>query len=223
MSDCVQDASGDFYPPISEAWKPIAGYEGWYEVSNRGRVRSLDRTVIGRWGPYLVRGRTLAPPARESGHLSVGLYKNGPSRRHLVHRLVLEAFVGPAPEGMVTCHNNGDPSDNRIENLRWDTQSANQFDSVRHGTHAMVSRATCLNCGASLRMRPNGVRKCFACDESRTRDRDRLIRDACLALGLTQREYRRRYGSSRDTARAIAEATPETAATVYAAIKGEQA
>lgn len=52
----------------------------------------------------------------------------------LVHRLVLEAFVGPCPAGMEGCHNNGCPSDNRLQNLRWDTRLANNADKIRHGT-----------------------------------------------------------------------------------------
>lgn len=55
-------------------------------------------------------------------------------RKYRVHRLVLEAFVGPCPPGMECCHNNGNPADNRLENLRWDTRSANCLDAVQHGT-----------------------------------------------------------------------------------------
>jgi hypothetical protein len=51
-----------------------------------------------------------------------------------VHALVLEAFVGPRPEGFDACHNNGNKTDNRLENLRWDTKSANSLDKRRHGT-----------------------------------------------------------------------------------------
>jgi len=67
---------------------------------------------------------------------------NGYSRVHLglgnkksIHRLVLETFVGPCPENMECCHNNGDKSDNRVENLRWDTKSNNSKDDIRHGIH----------------------------------------------------------------------------------------
>ena len=60
-----------------------------------------------------------------------------------IHRLVLEAFVGPCPEGMETCHNNGVRTDNRLENLRWDTSSANNDDIVKHGRHWLASRSHC--------------------------------------------------------------------------------
>lgn len=59
-----------------------------------------------------------------------------------VHRLVLEAFVGPAPEGMEGCHNNGDPWDNRLENLRWDTHQANMADAAAHGTFVLPPHRT---------------------------------------------------------------------------------
>jgi len=52
-----------------------------------------------------------------------------------VHRLVLEAFIGPAPKGTICCHNDGDPTNNRLENLRWDTHSSNTRDAIRHGTY----------------------------------------------------------------------------------------
>lgn len=123
---------------MHEAWKPVVGYEGAYEVSTLGRVRSLDRlmTVAHRGGKYVKPGRVLVPklsthkPARHT----VELYRAGKGRWFSVHRLVLEAFVGPCPEGMVACHNDGDPANNALVNLRWDTQKANAADSVRHGT-----------------------------------------------------------------------------------------
>ena len=68
------------------------------------------------------------------GYLRLHLQKNGRRYDVMVHRLVLEAFVGPCPKGMECCHNNGDTSDNRLRNLRWDTRSSNAKDAFRHGT-----------------------------------------------------------------------------------------
>lgn len=74
------------------------------------------------------------PWANSKGYLRVGPSVNGKRLRFSVHRLVLEAFVGPCPDGMEGCHNDGDKSNNRPSNLRWDTQSANSFDNIyRHG------------------------------------------------------------------------------------------
>lgn len=123
-----------------EIWLPILGYEGAYEVSNQGRVRSLDR-LDSRGRSRHASLRSLQ--AMRSGHLRVVVCKDGRRLTFQVHRLVLEAFIGPRPDGMEACHLNDDPSDNRVENLRWDTRSANVLDSVRNGTHHMASRTHC--------------------------------------------------------------------------------
>lgn len=124
----------------AEKWIPIAGYEGSYEVSNTGVVRSIARLdAIGR--PKAE--KNLRPDPRPSGHLRVTLCQNSKTRRFWVHRLVLEAFVGPRPEGMEACHNDGDPMNNNVLNLRWDTKSANAQDRVRHGTDWHARRTHC--------------------------------------------------------------------------------
>ncbi|MDV2474211.1 hypothetical protein F8M49_29970 [Rhodococcus zopfii] len=128
---------------MSEEWRAAVGWEGLYEVSDAGRVRSLDRAVEQRNGRiYPVRGRTLKPAAVKQ-HLVVGLCRNGIQSNTKVHRLVLEAFAGPAPTGMVCCHNNGDGTDNRLENLRWDTLSSNSQDTVRHGANRNANKTHC--------------------------------------------------------------------------------
>ena len=63
-----------------------------------------------------------------SGYLAVTLWRKGQQNTKYVHRLVLEAFVGPCPPGMEACHNNSNPADNRLSNLRWDTRQANHKD-----------------------------------------------------------------------------------------------
>lgn len=123
-----------------ERWLPVTGYEGVYEVSDAGRIRSLARLDA--------RGRrrsakVLSPRKTSRDHLSVALYANGTRRDAQLHHLVLEAFVGPRPAGMEGCHWNDDPADNRLRNLRWDTRSANVRDSVRNGTHHMARRTNC--------------------------------------------------------------------------------
>lgn len=119
-----------------ETWKAVPGYEGVYEVSDQGRVRSLDRYVQCSGpvkGAYvsLKKGRLLRPGPSNYGHLSVVL---GRRQTRMVHDLVLRAFVGCPPAKHECCHNNGAPSDNRLENLRWGTRSENILDAVKHGT-----------------------------------------------------------------------------------------
>lgn len=124
---------------MNENWRPVPGYSA-YEVSDLGRVRSVSR--IDAAGKRR-RGRMRSLTTMHSGHLSVTLRGEEGRRRFLVHHLVLMAFVGPRPVGMEACHWNDKPSDNRLVNLRWDTRSANQLDSVRNGTHHVARRTHC--------------------------------------------------------------------------------
>lgn len=109
-----------------ERWLPIRGFEGRYEVSDQGRVRSLDHFVRivrhGVEGERLVRGRVLKPGPNGSGHVTVALGK-GNSRQ--VHQLVLETFVGPCPTGQESLHRNHVPNDNQLGNLFYGTRGEN--------------------------------------------------------------------------------------------------
>ena len=130
--------------PTPEQWRPVVGWEGLYEVSNHGNVRSLDRVVPHyRAGTRLHRGKVLSPAKITTGHLRVLLSKDGKPRGLLVHRLVLEAFVGSPQDGQVACHWNDIPDDNRLENLRWDSLSENQRDRIRNGIQHNVNKTHC--------------------------------------------------------------------------------
>lgn len=122
-----------------EVWKDVPGFEGRYQVSDQGRVRSVDRVVqsINRYTrqPFdrHLKGKILKPGRFTStGHVSVVLGHK--ARGSPVHTLVMLAFVGPCPERMEVCHNNGIASDNRLTNLRYDTRSENIKDIVRQST-----------------------------------------------------------------------------------------
>jgi hypothetical protein len=149
-----------------EVWAPVVGYEGIYEVSSFGRVRSLDR-VDSRG--HARRGRIIRQASTKSGHLSLGLHRDGEARTALVHRVVARAFLGEPPEGTECCHADGDPENNNVENLRWDSRSANLRDAVKHGTHHATLKRECPR-GHPLE-RPNlvlstlkrGWRSCLAC------------------------------------------------------------
>lgn len=120
---------------IVENWKPVVGFDGLYEVSDLGNVRSMGRLVpYPNSRPRRLVGRTLRPARNvESGYPFVNLRRNGRQRIVCVHTLVLEAFVGPRPEGMECCHWDGNPENNRLDNLRWDTHIANKADDRRNG------------------------------------------------------------------------------------------
>jgi len=121
---------------MEEIWKDILGYEGKYQVSNMGRVKSLSREIHsnnqnGEF-TWISKERILQPGKHDEGyHLSVVLHN--PKRTQMVHQLVMLAFVGPPPEGMCVLHTNGDATDNRLESLRYDTQSENIYDVYRQG------------------------------------------------------------------------------------------
>lgn len=109
-----------------ERWKDIAGYEGYYQVSNRGRIRSLDRLVHykdGRKANY--KGRLVAVNSRPNGYLKANLYKNHTMKNVSVHRLVAEAFI-PNPEGHPEInHKDEVKTNNDVSNLEWCTSSYN--------------------------------------------------------------------------------------------------
>lgn len=161
---------------MSETWKPVPDYEGWYEVSDLGRVRSVDRVATNRPGVVIrCRGVLLRPRVNTTGYLEVTLQRNG-TRRHVgIHRLVLAAFVGPCPEGMEGCHGDGDKENNAVSNLRWDTRSANTYDKIRHGKHPHASKTHCKNGHPFDELNtyhiPSGGRQCRACRNARKRSR----------------------------------------------------
>lgn len=106
-----------------EQWRDVIGFEDLYEVSDHGNVRSkktgkFKNTTIGKNDPrpYL------------------GLWKNNKVKMCRPHKLVMEAFVGIKPKGMECCHFDGNPQNNHLNNLRWDTPKNNHADKVRHGT-----------------------------------------------------------------------------------------
>jgi len=103
-------------------WKNVVGFEGLYEVSNHGEIRSkktgqIKKQTIGKDGrPYC------------------GLWVNNKQKIIRPHKLVLEAFVGEKPKGMECCHNDGNHQNNNLNNLRWDTPKNNHADKLKHGT-----------------------------------------------------------------------------------------
>lgn len=151
---------------MTEVWKAIAGFEGSYEVSNLGQVRSLDRTIecVGRWGSVTkrLRGRVLRPGPRPSGHLTVVL--GGHS--HNVHTLVLEAFTGPRPSPAHEArHLDGHEQNNRSSNLEWSTKTRNRQDRKYHHRRPWTYKlfpAEVLQIKTALATKRRGVRTALA-------------------------------------------------------------
>lgn len=120
-----------------EIWKTVP-YAPLYQVSNLGNVRSLTRTFQRNGHKVTWPGRTINPwkcwhngrPLRAK----VSLRADGRTIQKFLHHLVLETFVGPRPEGLQGCHNDGNPFNNALSNLRWDSMQANIDDMAFHGT-----------------------------------------------------------------------------------------
>ena len=117
---------------MEDNFRPTEGYPG-YRVSSSGEVQSCW-VRRGRVALQSDSWRTLKPIYRRR-YLTVNLTRgSGSKTSRSIHSLVLEAFVGPRPQGMVCCHADGDPANNDLSNLRWDTHQANCDDKLRHGT-----------------------------------------------------------------------------------------
>lgn len=118
----------------NEIWKDIIGYEGKYQVSNKGNVRSLDRVIEysdGRKSRH--RGRQLKHLTCKEGYLKVNLWKNNKMEKSLIHTLVAKHFLqGDYKDGYVVNHIDFDKTNNKVENLEWVTQ----YDNVHHTDRA---------------------------------------------------------------------------------------
>lgn len=104
-------------------WKAIPGFEGHYEASASGRIRSIKKIPL-----------ILKELKHTGGYRRVCLWVNGKDYQFFVHKLILLTFAGPRPVGCQACHADGDKKNNGAFNLRWDTPSANQKDREQHGT-----------------------------------------------------------------------------------------
>jgi hypothetical protein len=130
---------------MNERWLPVTGWEGLYEVSDQGRVRSLDRHVEmqdTRWGGVReriffgkIRALTWTTPNHGGApYLTVTFKTPERNENHRVHRLVLEAFISACPRGHEGAHDDGDTANNKLSNLSWKTPVENAQDKLRHGT-----------------------------------------------------------------------------------------
>jgi hypothetical protein len=194
---------------IDEQWRDIPGYEGIYRISDQGRI--LSRARIDSRGHHraevLLSPRLSGPQGKQ--YLAVALFGAGNGVQRKLHRLVLESFAGPCPEGAEGCHNNGDKLDNRLCNLRWDTPSANNQDKRTHGTHNQVNKTHCPrgheytldNCYDPAMKH----RRCITCVREKAREQhyrkmaDPILHERELARQAAKRERARARKQAKDS------------------------
>ena len=129
---------------MCEVWKPVPDYEGYYEASSLGRVRSVDREIAQESYVRLMRGRVLKQAIRPDGYRVVAFSRENVRVNRLVHQIVCETFHGRRPKTMNhTRHLNGDRGDNSPENLAWGTGSENAIDTIAHGRNKKLQNTEC--------------------------------------------------------------------------------
>lgn len=133
---------------MEEEWRPILGFEGYYDVSNIGRVRTVERAytcnhLYAGEAHRMARGglKKVSIAKKKYPRCYVNLQKHGKGYTKLVPRLVAEAFIGPIPKGMHVAHNDGDPTNNVVSNLRIATILENAKDKRLHGTQPMGEKS----------------------------------------------------------------------------------
>lgn len=161
-----------------ENWKPVVGYEESYEVSDLGNVRTTNgRLVKDSWGNLkATESVEVKKTTNSKGYKVVALNYLGKRKMKKVHRLVACAFLGEPPPGKdLVCHNDGNPGNNILSNLRWDDHSENNKDKRKHGTNPELNKTHCPNGHIleSPNLRPFnaklGKRCCLACARARAR------------------------------------------------------
>lgn len=116
-----------------EVWVDVPDYEGHYQVSNLGRVRSLDRIVIHKNGTkHFKEGQIQKLQDNGNGRLYKQMKRDGTHKNYYISRIVMLAFVGERPKGYAICHNDGDMTNNNLFNLRYDTYLENNIDQFRN-------------------------------------------------------------------------------------------
>lgn len=166
-----------------EEWRAVIGFEGLYEVSNFGRVRSLNRTLSDgrRW-----KGQPIKTYANsKAGHQSVKLSRGGSDYQHRqVHRMVAEAFIPNPNDFPVVRHLDDVPTNNQVSNLAWGTYSDNLYDAIRNGNrlYEFATKVACKNGHEyteenSFFRKDRRARECRQCMRDRSNKRYWEMRD----------------------------------------------
>lgn len=125
---------------IEEIWKDIQGYEGFYQVSNLGRVKSLDRIVRNNSGFFVRKGKILKPQENSRKYLRVELKVKNNSKRFFVHRLVAKHFIHKPQGYNIVNHLDCNPHNNKASNLEWTTAQGNMDYMNRLGRNKRTNK-----------------------------------------------------------------------------------
>jgi hypothetical protein len=152
---------------VGEEWRPIDGYEEFYQVSNLGRIKALPRKTGNRQGSYITPERILKPYVCKSGYCDVSLYSQGKPKKFRVHRLVALAFVPKEEMREYVNHKNSDRKDNVATNLEWCTPLENALHGKLYGninkhTHCKGGHLMAETARVDIR----GDRYCLVCRKS---------------------------------------------------------
>jgi hypothetical protein len=178
---------------ITENWRHVTGYLGLYLVSDQGKIKTLHKSTVCNPGDCLKPGKI------SGGYLGVALSRNNVKSSHKVHRLVLEAFVGPCPSGHQCHHINGDKTDNRLENLEWVTPLYNIRNSPQPNT-------------------PRGSK----CHFSKLVEREVEEINTMLVNGWTHKSIAKKYNVARSTISRINQGTTWSHVQIQAKAKDPQ-
>ncbi|MFS0078238.1 NUMOD4 domain-containing protein [Corynebacterium striatum] len=187
----------------TEIWKSIPNYEGLYEVSSYGRVKSLERYVVRKGSTRHVRERILKQDSSRKGYRTVVLSKGGVAKRFFVHRIVLSTFSGLSLNGLHVDHKDNDPSNNYLSNLQALTPGKNNArqklfgtsvsDRGRDGSHHGRKKTHCPRGHALVipnlvpgKWKERGHRECLACSRARRRASVRTVDELQIA---SDKEY----------------------------------
>lgn len=151
-----------------ERWLPVVGFEGWYSVSDQGRVRSEDRVITRSDGVVVTwRSRMMSSKPDLNGYPILTLQQQGRIRKVRVHALVAEAFIGLRPEGLEVLHRDGNPANNHLSNIRYGTHAENGRDTQQYRTHCGNGHEFTLE--NTYRRKDTDSRMCLACQRARRR------------------------------------------------------
>ena len=161
--------------PQTEIWRPIPGWEGYYEASTHGRIRGINRAVFHADGRTRhLTGRVRKECANPQGRPMVNLCRDGKCKNHTIHSLIAATFIGPRPQGAIIRHLNDDPWDNRVENLAYGSHHENMWDCISNGGHPELNKTHCprghelVDWNLTKANARKGYRDCLACNRARS-------------------------------------------------------